>query len=342
MTIDSGKAPWGKGLADVDGDGFLDVVVGGGYVLNGSVYWYKYPTWEKYLIGTVGGGNDLQIADINNDGALDVVVNKSIYWYENPRGLNGNVFGTWTGRSIHSWSGHDLLIANVNGDAKLDVLSRREFSTTQLYLQNTPTSWTRVHLANAPNGEGSAIGDINGDGRVDVVGNGYWLKQPANALTDPWPRYDFATWPEAASAELADFNNDGRLDVVLAASEVGIGTLSWFEAPADPETGNWVKHDVDIVEDVHRIHVKDMNKDGSLDIVFAEMHQSDTGDRVGIYYNKGGGLSWVLQVLSTQGSHNIAVADVEGDGDLDILGANWQISASDGGAIKLWRNDLTP
>lgn len=145
-------------------------------------------------------------------------------------------------------------------------------------------------MPNAPNGEASALADINRDGRIDIIGNGYWLQQPATNITNGalWIRRDFGVWPASGSAAATDINGDGRLDIFLAASEIGAGTLSWFEAPLDPITGAWIKHDIANVEDIHRFHLKDVNNDGSLDVVFAEMHQSST-DRVGIFYNNGNG-----------------------------------------------------
>ena len=71
-----------------------------------------------------------------------------------------------------------------------------------------------------------------------------------------------------------------------------------------------------MVEDVHRHHLVDMNNDGELDILFAEMYQSQT-DRVGVYYNQGDGAGWMLQVLETHASHNLGIGDVDNDGDID-------------------------
>lgn len=341
-TIADGQAPWGKALGDLDGDNFVDIVIGGGYVVGGNIYWYQYPSWTRYQIGTTGGDDDLQIADINNDGALDVVVNGGIYWYENPRGSGGSVTALWTRHTIDSGNNaHDLVVGDVNADGRLDVVTRGEFGPSALYLQVSPDVWTPVALSTAPNGEGTALGDINRDGRVDIVGNGYWLEQPANPATGTWTKRTIGTWPNGSFAAVNDINEDGRLDVFLSYSEVGVGQLAWFEAPTDPVNGAWTRHDIGVVEDVHRFQLADINRDGKLDVVFGEMHQSGT-DRLAVFYNGGKGASWTLDVLSTNGAHNIAIGDVGRDGDIDILAANWNISSPDGGRINLWRNDLNP
>ena len=85
---------------------------------------------------------------------------------------------------------------------------------------------------------------------------------------------------------------------------------------------------------MHTFKLADMDGDGQLDIVFAEMQQS-TRKRVGFFRNGGSGASWTLQVLSEAGSHNIRVGDLGADGDLDIVGANWQ-----GAPVELWENLL--
>jgi len=73
-----------------------------------------------------------------------------------------------------------------------------------------------------------------------------------------------------------------------------------------------------------------------LDLAAAEMHQGSDPDEVFVLLNEGQGASWRRQVISENASHEIVVADVDGDGDLDIFGANH----SGTHPIELWRNDL--
>lgn len=125
----------------------------------------------------------------------------------------------------------------------------------------------------------------------------------------------------------------------MAPSESGPGQIAWFEAPADPLNGSWIRHDIADAEDVHLVHLVDFDNDGDLDFAFAEMHQSPT-DRVGVYLNEGLGTPWTLHLIATTGSHNIAVGDIENDGDIDIVGANWDGPSPDGGRVNWWRNDI--
>ena len=346
QLVNSAQAPWGKNLADVDRNGFLDIIVGGGYILKSNIYWYQYPDWTTpILISTTGGGDDLSIADINGDGAMDVIVNGGIYWLENPYGSNPkpDLKISWTLHNIDSSNKtHDLAVGDINGDKKPDVVARVAFGPTTLYIQDMADTWNKISLPTAPNGQGTALGDIDRDGKPDIIGNGYWLKQPSNPITETWTIYKISDWLDGSAVAVYDINNDGRIDVFLSPTERGTGKLAWFEAPVNPLTDTWIQHNLDDSrdhEDVHKFHIADINKDGKPDLVFAEMHQSPN-HRVGVYYNKGNGASWAYGQIDTIGSHNIAIGDIDQDGDIDILGANWETSAPDGGHIYWWRNDL--
>ena len=77
-------------MGDIDGDGYPDIAAGFGGEFH-RIYWYQYPTWSKHRIAEDDGGEDIQLADVNNDGSLDVVTATSdtldgVAWYENPRG----------------------------------------------------------------------------------------------------------------------------------------------------------------------------------------------------------------------------------------------------------------
>jgi type 1 glutamine amidotransferase len=333
ITLDGNQSPWGKAIGDIDGDGFVDVLAGFDH---GGVYWYAYPTWTKHFIGD-NGGDDLQVADINNDGAMDVVTNgDQIIWYENPRSTGGDPSANrWRRHVIDSTtSSHDIVVGDVNGDGSLDVAIRVEWGPTFLYLQNGSDSWTKVAIASASNGNGLALLDVNNDGRVDIVENGYWLEQPPNAVKGTWVRHDFAQWPAGCSVMVGDINRDGRPDVILSPSE-SAGRISWFEMPGNPLKETWIEHIIlPSVSYVHRVRVADFDNDGNLDVAFAEMDQSKT-NRIGIIYNDAAGTSWTPQVLGTTAGHNIAVGDIENDGDVDILNANWRH-----GNLELWINHL--
>jgi type 1 glutamine amidotransferase len=332
LTIEKNRSPWGKAVGDIDGDGFIDALAG---FADDAVYWYHYPSWTKHRIGQ-NGGDDLQVADLNGDGAPDVVTNgEQIVWYENPRCSGGNPASrSWPRHVIDATTGsHDVTIGDLNGDGKLDVVTRVEFGPTFVYLQQGTDAWTKIAIPAADDGNGLALLDVNHDGRIDLVENGYWLEHPSDPVNGVWVRHDFAGWPTGCSVMIGDLNHDGRPDVILSPSE-SAGRIAWFEMPVDPLHAPWIEHIIlPTASYIHRLRLADFNHDGHLDVAFAEMDQSGS-NRIGISYNDGTGTSWTLQVLGTSAGHNLAIGDFDNDGDVDILNANWRRSHLD-----LWRND---
>ncbi len=340
VVIDAGLTGYldCKAVGDIDGDDLPDVVIG----TDTELVWYEAPTWAKTVIAP--GANfttDMQVADVDQDGDLDVVVPEydlqRIAWYRNPR-IGG---GAWTAVPIGTGvTAHDVEVADMDGDTKVDVVIRGHFGPTTLYLQATPATWTAVPIPAAIDNEGLHLADIDGDAHPDIVQNGYWLEAPDDPSDgNAWTKHSFdASWESSTvGVAVADLNGDARPDVVLAFGE-STGRMAWYEAPADPEIGgDWVEHPIaEPVDYVHTFKLADVDGDANLDVVFAEMAQSDQ-KRVGFFRNNGGGASWTLQVLSTEGSHNVRVADIGNDGDLDIVGANWQ-----GPPVELWENLTVP
>ena len=113
--------------------------------------------------------------------------------------------------------------------------------------------------------------------------------------------------------------------------------VSWYEGSDHPRKGGWKEHIIvpKIESVIHSLGVGDLDGDGDIDVAIAEMHQGKDPDEVAVHLNLGKGKVWRKQVISTQGSHDIVVGDISGDGDLDIVGANH------GGMfqpVELWQN----
>jgi hypothetical protein len=257
-------------------------------------------------------------------------------------------------------------VADLNNDGRLDVIVRPEVNgPIAFYLQGAgAASWQKVEFSSAvtPNGMGLAVADINGDGRRDIVANGFWLQAPALAqiaTAGAWARREFTTALDAgnwttATVEVADINGDGGIDILLSRSpaDLSAGTLypmAWYQltvgaggAPADATVlANWTRRDIAPVNNVHAARIIDIDKDGTLDIVFAEMHTA-TDPRIGIFFGakngtpSTGGMTWTMQIFSRDGSHGIDVSDINNDGNFDLLGANSDTTSPDGGALNVW------
>jgi len=360
---------WAIGAGDLSGDGQPDIVSSGEGPLdrgtappNAGLYWYEYPTWAKHVIDASGTfADDMQLVDVDGDGDLDIVVPedgaRQVRWYENPLPRGNPRTDPWKVHVIGDYTkfqfeeAHDVEVADLNGDGKVDiVIANQKWELPRpanqpeqvVFFQNNPDSWTPVVVSNIY-GEGTNLADLNHDGRVDIVKAGWWLENPKDPLHDKWKEHRFYQgWPDRAGVTVADINQDGRPDVLLSSSD-GPGRLSWFEAPNDPIRGDWKEHLIqDHVDYVHTFKVADVNNDGIPDVVFAEM-QDSINKRVGFFLNRGKGASWKLQVVANTGSHNIRIADVDHDGDIDIIGANWDTKNDPSHApMELWRNLLNP
>ena len=326
---------WMKTYGDINGDGKTDILVGGWQ--KGGAVAYLAPNWEKSIINnSLKFSTDGEVRDINNDESADLlsVVDKAIVWFENPN---------WNLHLIDSIVGHDVEVFDFDDDGLMDVVVRNqgEFGdigghTLYFYNQKPMGTWSK-YQKEILDGEGLKMGDINNDKKMDVITNGYWFENTGDMtrwiehkLTDTW------NWPNTA-IDIADMNNDNLPDILYSPSELAGNNyhISWFEAPKDPST-IWKEHIVaDSIETViHSIGAADFDLDGKIDLIVAEMQQGADPDNVSIFYNKGKN-KWEKQVISTGGSHSMRLYDFDGDGDVDVLGANWRENI-----VKMWINEL--
>lgn len=329
-----------KAVGDINGDGISEAVVASSN--GGPLVWYEYPNWIRHVIAPSGKWSCYaQVVDMDGDGDGDILISEwygenRMEWYENPMPEGNPASDPWKRHIIGSPRAHDIDVGDIDGDGKKEFITRsqgREGDEILVWKQNTDGSWSKRSIE-CPTGEGLALGDVDNDGKLELITGGRWYKADGDILKDPWKEHIFADWHRDAVVRVIDMNEDGRVDVVLTRSE-GPYRISWFQVPSDPVNGEWTEHAIDNdIDFAHSLAVCDMDGDGVLDVVTAEMHQSNR-KRVIVYFNQGDGVNWKKQVIATTGSHNLCVADVDGDGRPDIIGANWSGNFQ---PVELWKN----
>lgn len=282
---------------------------------------------EQAISVNTNATSAFDLADMDGDGDLDAITTfffsdtgLGLTWYEN----NGLQSFTPHAVDTQSHGSQALTAADVDGDGDMDILTNLRDSQTLVWYENDgATSFTRHTLAsNAGHVLQLGAGDVDGDGDVDVVSatiNGvFWY---ANDGAESFTAHTVATLstnnsPSALHA--ADLNNDGDLDLVVAWNSTD--TIVWYE-----NGGVGVFSGQQVIttsaDGIADIHVADVDGDGDLDVLAA----SENDDTVAWYAHNGAATPAFTQHIitaSADGARGVMAADLDGDGDLDILAAS--------------------
>lgn len=329
-VIDSQK-PWRTVFvfsADVDADGREDVLTGG--------WWYKNPgrigdAWVRNLIGAPLN-NVAAVHDFDDDGDVDMlgttgqVTGNEFVWASNNGDGSFNLLSNIPGGEGDFLQG--VAVERFSGGNSEVALSWHADSSQIQYLSVPPDpvneTWTLGQLAAVTQNEALSAGDIDGDGRTDLLLGTRWLRNNGRQWL-PYMMSDDEGQPDRNL--LVDINNDGRLDALVGFEAIGIpGKLAWYET-GSRVTQPWNEHHFATVIGPMSLGAADMDGDGDLDVIVGE-HSTENPEnaRLLIFENSdGGGDSWpVHQVFKGDEHHDGAqVTDLDGDGDLDILSIGW-------------------
>lgn len=331
---------------DIDGDGVNDFVITErteapavvGYLRRGS-------TWERIVIeaGKLRPEAGSTFGDVDGDGDLDYIAggdggSNEVWWWENPgRELKADV--AWKRHTIKS-SGdrkhHDQMWLDLDGDGKHELVfwnqgmnalvvahppadprQQGEWKRTVIYRYSGDSEMLQRGSAPAwkkPNEhEGLWFADINGDGKKDLVGGGYWFQHISG--------WDFVAHPVDPSYHFSrsaagDLIAGGRPEILLVVGD-GVGPLVMYEWTK----GTWKPtHLLEAVVDGHSLDVIDFDGDGHLDIFCAEMNLGKNPQaKAWLLFGDGKGNFRKTVVSEGFDHHESRIADLDGDGDLDIL-----------------------
>lgn len=187
-----------------------------------------------------------------------------------------------------------------------------------------PDHWQIETLSPVSQDEGLSAGDIDRDGDLDLLLGTIWLENADGT----WVAHDL----DAGDAKpdrnrLADINGDGRLDAVVGFEAVSVsGDIVVYEQPSDPKQ-NWQRKTIASLIGPMSLDVVDLDQDGDLDVLAGE-HNMDVPEDAGIFWfsnTDGRGNQWERQLIYRGDEHHdgAQVADLDRDGDLDVLSIGW-------------------
>jgi hypothetical protein len=234
-----------------------------------------------------------------------------------------------------------VFVADVDGDGDNDVLRTGWDDQQIVWWRNDggdPLQHSRWVVAEDLAGASSVhAADVDGDGDVDVLAAaweddtiGLWRNQGGDPLT--WAREDLSTdFTDAHWVDAADVDGDGDVDVLGAAA--GIDTVGWWEQGTVGGVTTWTFRAIDTSFAGARMIVPgDIDADGDIDVVGAALD----GDQVVWWSNQGGTpVVWLGHEVGTDvaGAHGVELNDLDGDRDLDIVGAGFREVR-----VLWWRN----
>ncbi len=362
IQLDSEFFSEGASFGDIDGDGENDIA-SGPWVYFGPDFSAKTKAaiYEPKPFKKAGYSDNFFsfLYDFDDDGDSDILVlgfpGKDASWFENPG----------TGRKwTQHWPRHKVLepvdnespeFADITGDGKPEIICSQN-GVLGFAEPNGKKPWDFRKISpekstGARFTHGLGIGDVNGDGKMDMLEKTSWWEQPASLDGDPlWKRHLFTfSGPGGADMFAYDFDGDGDNDILSSQAAHGYG-LAWFEQVVK-ENGKkgFEKHLIMgqephenpyglVFSQLHAIALADVDGDGIKDIVTGKRHWAHNGhDPEG---NGDAVLYWFRTVREKKGNRvecsfipyqidndsgvgtDVVAKDVNGDGLVDVLVGN--------------------
>jgi len=332
-------------VADFNGDGKLDICAG--------PFLYLAPDWKPIKFREVssdvkedgkGYADDFcnLVMDVNRDGKPDILsagwFSKTSFWFENTLGKEG----LWPVHTIEKLGNHETgLMMDITGDGK-----EEEFlpvAREAVWYERTETTkgipeFKKYLITNKPMMLGLGTGDVNGDGRPDVIYPTAWFEAPEDPWTGTWIEHPIAlggpsnTVDHTANILVFDINKDGLNDIITStAHKHGIW---WYEQKRNADgSRTWSQHTIDDTwSQAHYLLLADIDNDGTSELITGKRFMAHNGkdpDEYGVpcvyYYTFKPGAAPVFRkhVISYDegigAGLSILAVDIDNDGDLDLV-----------------------
>ena len=341
----------GVGVGDINGDKINDIVYG--------PHWYAGPEYKKGAEfyppkpqNREGYADNFfnWVYDFDGDGANDIFVvgfpGTPAFVHQNP----GRTKRAWIKHQVFDWvSNESPHFTQLVGDETPELVCTRDgfFGFATLDRKQPFEAWkfhaVSEQVTDKKFGHGLGVGDVNGDGRLDIVHSKGWLEQPAdNATSARWRSHaaSFTTAYGGAEMQVYDVDGDGLNDVITSEAAHDFG-LSWYQQKLDGQEVTFQRHPIMgshpsenrygvVFSELHSLQIADIDEDGLKDIVtgktyYSHHRQSPMWDAGAVVYyfalrRTPDGIDWIpYQAAADTGiGRQLVVTDINNDGKPDM------------------------